>query len=104
MAMNFMQANRPEEAPLTQAAIAQSQIAAALRQQKQNEMQMYGSAASKLGSMAPEGAWGKLGNAMMGKTAAAGGMAPALAGLGPMGWAALLAGGFLMKDMFKKDD
>jgi hypothetical protein len=127
MAMNFMQANRATEAPLTEAAFKQAQIAAALRQQKQNEMQMYGSAAAKLGSMVPEGAWGKLGGAIMGGAApaaeagaagagaagaaeavgagaaGAGGVGSALGALGPMGWAALLAGGMLIKKQFGGD-
>lgn len=68
--MNFAQANRAETTPYLQAAYEQAQIAAMLRQQKQNELQMYGSAASELGSMAPEGSWANLGNAIMGKEAA----------------------------------
>lgn len=69
--MNFAQANRAEVTPYLDAAYQQAQIAAMLRQQKQNELQMYGSAASELGSMAPEGSWANLGNAIMGKEAAA---------------------------------
>ena len=140
--MNFAQANRAEVPPYLQAAYEQAQIAAALRQQQQNEAQMYGSAAAELATQVPAGAWGNLGNAIMGKTAAgaatpvltdaatgalasaaptaansaaaltgvntvaapmagaaAGGAAPgvtgALGALGPMGWAALLAGGLM---------
>jgi hypothetical protein len=144
MAMNFAMANRPETPQIQDAIMQQSMIAGQLRAQRQAEKMMYGSAAGSLAKMAPAGAWGNLGNAMIGAEtvapaaaaatevptlaagadaaastiaanaaaeaglasaagggaaaggAGAGGMGAALGALGPMGWAALLAGALMM--------
>jgi hypothetical protein len=138
--MNFIPASRAETPPILDAAYQQAQIAAQLRQAEMAKKQMLGQAGVQFASMVPEGAWGNLGNALIGKagnvvtpaitdaatgavassapvaansaaaltgaeaaaagTAAAPGVGGALAALGPLGWAALLAGGLLARESF----
>ncbi len=143
--MQFQPAGRAETPPLLQAAYEQAQIAAQLRQAAMARDQMLGQAGVQFASMAPEGSWSNLGNALIGKTggsefvtpaitdsatgavassvptsansvaaltgaeavgagagtagaAATPGVTGALSALGPMGWAALLAGGLLLRN------